>query len=1023
MVGYVSKQRFVIAGPLLLLILLAGLLPPTQVFAAPSISLDSAFSPAGTGITVQGSGWPVGDQIGVQWQDGRSIGGSVGSVSGTGNFAGYFYVPQDAKPGMYTVIVQATQHPSITVQVSFKVTVPTITLYPTSGPAGIAVTTTGSGWPEGKDIEFSWDVNNFLGSANADAVGNVTFNFNVPSNASIGNHTVLVNFTNGDIPVELSVIFTVTSASIDLAVTNVQALTQSVCAGSSPNFQADIRNNGTVESGFFNIRWNADGQFADGGHASIPADGTGGYGHIWNNITQGNHSLTFIVDFDNQIPETNENNNQQILTFMAIDCSTSIISGRVTDASNSPISNVTISDGAGHTATSNISGTYTLSGLPAGTYTLTPGKSGYTFSPSSRQASVPPNKTGVNFTGSALPRDSTPPATVTNLGASPDAIKPGSVSLSWTAPGNDGSAGGPAAQYDIRYSTTPINDSNWASALQIDNEPAPASPGTAQTMFTPAVQTGTRWYFALKTTDEAGNWSKLSNTPSLQDIGFRSQINGYQFCNGPTTHPLPCDTGWGKYPNPPANGDFTIDVMRVMYGDSAVCWMIGGTCRPSPRARKFNEMLNNYMNGGHCDGFTITSLRFFKGLDAPSSLQAGANVAHDLVLSHARHNIAYYYALQADDPVTAAREDGFRKTPSQILDQLRLAMSGNISDPTSLIIAGSAGQHSITPYALQEQSSGIWWVYVYDSNHPDDAARHLDINTAANTWSYDLGIKNLIYSGSATSHSLSYVPISKYQLQPGCPWCMLPQSKPESQVWLRGRGHLLLHDSQGRRIGYIGNQLVEEIPGAFATNLAGVLDISQEPIYHVPISAYTLELDGQTVTTPDSSTISQFGPGYAVTVDNVSVEPSTKDQLTIAMDGTQISYQSNTTKSATFTLALGDTTKDEQFQIQGADIGSGQTVRLLLDKTQGRLAFSNAQAGDGLYNLAFQRVSPTGNQNFFHANIVLAAGDTNYVNFAGWNGSGSIALQIDHGSDGTIDQTVMLTAQTPHIYLPLVLQH
>ncbi len=74
------------------------------------------------------------------------------------------------------------------------------------------------------------------------------------------------------------------------------------------------------------------------------------------------------------------------------------ISGRVTDGSSNPISGVVISNGAGHTATTDASGNYTISGLSAGTYTLTPSKSGCTtFSPTSRTVSVPPSATGQNF--------------------------------------------------------------------------------------------------------------------------------------------------------------------------------------------------------------------------------------------------------------------------------------------------------------------------------------------------------------------------------------------------------------------------------------------------------------------------------------------------------------------------------------------------------------------------------------------------------------------------------------------------
>ncbi len=51
-------------------------------------------------------------------------------------------------------------------------------------------------------------------------------------------------------------------------------------------------------------------------------------------------------------------------------------------------------------ATSDAAGDYTISGLSAGTYTVTPSKSGCTFTPASRSVTVGPNATGVDFTAS-----------------------------------------------------------------------------------------------------------------------------------------------------------------------------------------------------------------------------------------------------------------------------------------------------------------------------------------------------------------------------------------------------------------------------------------------------------------------------------------------------------------------------------------------------------------------------------------------------------------------------------------------
>lgn len=85
-----------------------------------------------------------------------------------------------------------------------------------------------------------------------------------------------------------------------------------------------------------------------------------------------------------------------------------------------------------------------------------------------------------------------------------------SIALRWTAPGNDGQTG-TAASYDIRYSTSPITDANWAAATTVTGEPVPAIAGTAQTFTITGLQGSATYYAAMKTTDASGNVSVLSN--------------------------------------------------------------------------------------------------------------------------------------------------------------------------------------------------------------------------------------------------------------------------------------------------------------------------------------------------------------------------------------------------------------------------------------------------------------------------------------------------------------------------------
>lgn len=173
--------------------------------------------------------------------------------------------------------------------------------------------------------------------------------------------------------------------SIDLEVTTIQPPQSPICAGSSPNFSAYIRNNGTVASGSFSIIWMiSDGKSYDGGHNSIPPGEIDNHGHIWGSVPIGQHSLTFIADFDNQVIETNENNNQRNITVSVVDCSSIAysISGNVyidtnkngvkdSDESNYAGATVALSGAATKTTATDTNGNYTFSDLQANSYTVT----------------------------------------------------------------------------------------------------------------------------------------------------------------------------------------------------------------------------------------------------------------------------------------------------------------------------------------------------------------------------------------------------------------------------------------------------------------------------------------------------------------------------------------------------------------------------------------------------------------------------------------------------------------------------
>ena len=109
-----------------------------------------------------------------------------------------------------------------------------------------------------------------------------------------------------------------------------------------------------------------------------------------------------------------------------------------------------------------------------------------------------------------LPADTIAPATVTDL----DLRAPTrySLALVWKSPGDDGQTG-TATQYDIRSSKAVITDANWDQATPMDpgEIPSPKPGGQIETCVVTGLESGAVYYFALKTSDEVGNESGLSN--------------------------------------------------------------------------------------------------------------------------------------------------------------------------------------------------------------------------------------------------------------------------------------------------------------------------------------------------------------------------------------------------------------------------------------------------------------------------------------------------------------------------------
>ncbi len=137
--------------------------------------------------------------------------------------------------------------------------------------------------------------------------------------------------------------------------------------------------------------------------------------------------------------------------------------------------------------------------------------------------------------------DSASPSTISDLTVvNTEATR---ITLSWTATGDD-SRLGRASYYDIRYSLSPIDSSNFNSAYEASGEPDPQMAGLTEAFVITGLDFNTTYYFAVKTYDEWNNSSGISNSPWSTTLGppdievTPDSLSDSIFVNGSSTQKL-----------------------------------------------------------------------------------------------------------------------------------------------------------------------------------------------------------------------------------------------------------------------------------------------------------------------------------------------------------------------------------------------------------------------------------------------------------------------------------------------------
>ncbi len=343
--------------------------------------------------------------------------------------------------------------------------------------------------------------------------------------------------------------------------------------------------------------------------------------------------------------------------------------------------------------------------------------------------------------------------------------------------------------------------------------------------------------------------------------------------------------------------------LREMFGDAVCADAPSDACTLTPAAQQFAQQVSDGMLGGHCFGFSVTALRFFRHLLSQSDF--GGTSTFSLGLSPSLvSEIAYGWAMQL---LPAVQNAAIAQTPTNEIKILTKALANPSAELYTIGIRNPQGGHAVTPITIDNLGGGQYAIQIYDNNFPGQV-RDISVDTNSDTWSYNGAPNPTVppeeYTGQGTNNPMELFALSAGLGRQPCPFCGSGSTAAQRgmlQVSLGGdpdaHGHLLITTANGRHLGYLHGRLVNQIKGArvYVPLLNSDFLAHPEPIYFLPAGAGRLRisLDGSGATGHDAATIHVTGPGFGTSVSNLLPQSGSTDQLSLSATTGQVSFRSS----------------------------------------------------------------------------------------------------------------------------------
>lgn len=500
-----------------------------------------------------------------------------------------------------------------------------------------------------------------------------------------------------------------------------------------------------------------------------------------------------------------------------------------------------------------------------------------------------------------------------------------------------------------------------------------------------------------------GGVADFATTPTYQptgkivaDSGFRPETDGFSFIN--TGNDIIANIDGELAQTGETWQNLTPADMAEIFGDQ-VC--IDGTsgeeCKLIPVAEKWMAKENEGMDGGHCMGFSVASLRIFAGklkaADYGGEQTAAIPIEENAELQRLISKSFIYQTLDV------VNENAVSGTPKEVLDAIITSIKdGKDYYTLGFYKADGSGGHAVTPLAVEDNGGGNFTLLVYDNNYPG-VTRPFEFDTNADTYSY-VGSSNPevaedVYEGAADTPQMRLMPTLVADGQQPCSFCDGELLAEEGEVGAAGGSvgsklgtapskeeaynelslvgpvenhpHLVLTNDKDQVTGIYEGKVRQEIEG-----VEMVFDYGQdeeygavpEPSFKIkPGTDFSILVDGSALEKRSkNNTINYSGGGLVVEIDEINVAPGQIDILTFADNyGFYYASDSKSISSPLFFAGVYDGDVSYTFGAAAVGLKKGSSVGLFIDQEDGTvdLDSSESKGQDGLkgeFILAVERI-------------------------------------------------------------------